>query len=665
MLISYNWLQRYFETKLPSPEELAEKLVFHSFEIEKVEGKNDDSVLDIKVLPDRAHDCLCHYGIAKEISALFGLEIGLRAPRSTISEAVATKTEKTNRDLKIKIEDEKLCRRYIGRVIENLQVKDSSTWLKQSIEIFGQRAINNVVDVSNQVMLDIGQPLHAFDADRVEGNIQVRSARKGEKIVTLDNQEIDLDETVLIIADNKYPLAIAGIKGGKKAEVTAETKNLILEAANFDPVNIRKTARKIGIATDASKRFENELSTEVADYAMDLLTDLIVKEAGTAETKVGEKIDVYPTKIVPPTIEFETKEFSERLGVEISVDESIKILESLGIEVELQSPRSSTSDTVKVIPPIERLDLVAKENYVEEVGRIYGYEKIAGKLPSHLEASPLSDLPAEALAKEGAEKRFNLANKIRVILKAEGFNEVYGYSFTDRGEVELANPLANDKKFLRTNLTDWLTEKIKVNLPYILFDNEAVKIFEIGKVFVGGKEETKLGIGIGYRKKIKGQSAKDELEKVARLCEIQSQGSSRLDLAQPADEILAIQEFDFDKLVEETKEISETKLDDLINKNASYKIVSSYPRIIRDVAVWVSETTSVEEVSGLIKKVVSELCVEGPILFDEFTKEGRKSLAFRLVFQSYVKTLSDDEANAEMDKVIETLEKQAGFEVRK
>ncbi len=638
MLVSYDWLQKYFAKPLPKASDVVDKLIFHAFEVESVEERYGDFVFDVKVLPDRAHDCLCHYGIAKEIAALFNLEA--KPPKGELGSA---KTQKTSRDLKIKIEESNLCRRYVGRVIENIQVKGSPDWLRVDLEKLEQRSISNIVDASNHGMFDVGQPLHAFDADKVKGGIIVRLAKIGEKITTLDNQEVNLDETILIIADDEGPLAIAGVKGGKKAEVTSETKNLILESANFDPVNIRKTAQKIGIKTDASKRFENEISTEVADYAMDLLTELIVKEAGTNETKVGEKIDKYQSKNIPAPVEFEVREFKERLGVVIPTEESVKILESLGIKVE-QIPESSR---IRVIPPVERIDLVAKENYVEEVGRIYGYDKIKGRIPDHLEAKPLS----------GAEKRFNLANKIRVMLKAEGFTEVYGYAFTGKGEVELANPLAVGKEFLRTNLIDLLTEKLKFNLSHVLFDDEAVKIFEIGKVFTSGEEETRLALGVSYRKKIKGQDARKEveeaLEKIGKKTSV------------TGDEVTGLREINFDELVEESSDTTPVPLEGLVNKNASYKIVSPYPRIIRDIAVWVPENTAVEAVMTTIKSSAGDLCVLGPILFDEFVKEERKSLAFRLVFQSYQKTLSDDEANLEMSKVIEALEKCPNFEVRK
>lgn len=643
MLISHNWLQKYFDKKLPSANDIADKLIFHAFEVESVEEKNGDFLFDVKILPDRAHDCLCHYGLVREIGALFN--IAVKKPTEYLQDI---RIEETKRDLNIRIENENLCRRYIGRLVENVQIGGSSKALRKDLEKLEQRSINNVVDVANYVMFDVGQPLHAFDADKVKGGITVRRARVGEKITTLDNQEVSLNEEVLIIADDEGPLAIAGIKGGKKAEVTDETRNLILESANFDPVNIRRTSQKIGIKTDASKRFENELSTEVTSYAMDLLTDLIVKEAGTKETRVGEKIDEYKSKNMPASIEFATKEFGERLGIEIPSKEIIKILESLGIKVEVNGEK------IKVTPPFERIDLIAKENYVEEVGRIYGYDKIAGRTPGHLEAKPPSE----------AEKRFEFANKLRVVLKDEGFTEVYGYAFTDKGEVELANPLSVGKEFLRTNLTDLLVEKLKFNLPYILFDNEAVKIFEIGKVFTGGEEETHLALGVSYRKKIKGRDAQKEVEGILGKLEVGPRAHQN-PTSGMGDEVTAIQEINFDELVEKSCNLTPVLLDDLVNKEARYKTFSPYPRIIRDVAMWVPENITAEAVIAIIKKSIGDLCVVGPVLFDEFIKEGRKSLAFRLVFQSHEKTLSDDEANVEMTKVIEALEKQSGFEVRK
>ncbi len=629
MLFSYNWLKKYV-ADLPDPLKVEEGFIFHSFEVEGVETKSGDTFMEIKILPDRAADCLCHQGVAREAAAILGLNFSAPVPDSDLALG-------RTQDLDIKIEDIENCRRYVGERVKSVKVGPSPEWLVQALESIGQRSISNIVDATNYVMFDIGQPLHAFDADKVEGGIVVRHALVGEKMTTLDGKDLVLDESVLVIADAKGPLALAGIKGGNRAEVDTNTKNLILESASFDPVLIRKTSANLGIRTDASKRFENNLSRETVLPAMVQLADLLQTVAGGEYSGV---VDVYPTKQAEKEIIVDINNVKERLGVEVSADEIKDILTRLGIQVVAQDGK------LGLTIPYWRVDLQGEANIVEEVGRIYGYEKIKGKIPGGIEQKLVSE----------AEKRFNFANKIRLSLKQAGFTEVYGYAFAGKGEVELANPLAVGKEFLRTNLSDWLIDKLKFNLSYLLFDNEAVKIFEIGKVFVSGQEEARLGLGIAYRKKIKGQNAKEELEKILEVI-----GAGALVVG---DEVLASQEINFENLAQKSEKAELVLLEDLVNKKASYKIVSSYPRIIRDVAVWVPEVTSSEEVGDLIKKSVSDLCVFGPVLFDEFAKEGKKSLAFRLVFQSYDRTLSDDEANTELDKVIEALEAK-GYEVRK
>jgi phenylalanyl-tRNA synthetase beta chain len=431
---------------------------------------------------------------------------------------------------------------------------------------------------------------------------------------------------------------------------------LILESANFDPVLIRRTSAKVGVRTDASKAFENNLSPETALLAMIRLVDLLQDIAGGEYCGV---VDVYLSPQEKKEIKITAEYINSRLGVEVSASEIKSILERLGIGV------SVTGTELSLIIPHWRVDLEEEANIVEEVGRIYGYEKIKPELLASPKDSPLGAIQGKSFGSL-SEKRFALKNKLRETLAKEGFTEVMGYALTDKGEVELANPLASDKGFLRTNLSDWLSERIAFNLNYVLFDTEPVKIFEIGKVFkTGFAEQTNIAIGIGYRKKIKGVDIKKEMEKVSELCEIQSRGALRLDLAQlKATETTAVVEFSLDELLEKIKEIEPANLSDYLSPAFNYQPISNYPRIIRDVAVWVPEATSSEEVADLIKKSVSELCVLGPILFDEFSKEGRKSLAFRLVFQSYDRTLSDDEANTELNKAINALETK-DYEVRK
>jgi len=642
MLFSYNWLKKHVPD-LPEPEKLEDGIIFHAFEVEGLAKAEGDWTLDIKVLPDRAHDCLCHLGIAREAAAIFDLPL-----TKPIWEEVKPGDLEP---LLIRIEDEKACRRYVGRRVNNVAVFESPDWLKKSLAVIGQRSINSVVDIANYVMFDLGQPLHAFDADKVEGGIKARFAKPGEKIITLDGDEVALDESIFIIADDVGPLAIAGIKGGQKAGVTKETKNLILEAANFDPVLIRKIASKIKLKTDASKRFENELARETASEAMKMFSAMLKELVGG---EYGEVVDVYPAERQLSPIKIKPEFISQRLGVTIPEGEIKKIFSRLGLDVKEED------DGWLVAPPFWRLDLTEEVNLVEEIGRIFGYEGIKPEI--------LPPLSAKAYRAEHFEQQFLVANLVRRALFKSGFTEVYGYAFTDHGEVKVENPLAADKAFLRANLIDWLGTKLKENLIHVIFDDEPVKIFEIGTVFPqDGWEEMRLAIGLGYRKKIKGTEPPKELEMaVASVAEAigWSGNLPRVTESASADGLHQLVEFNFEKMVDMAGPVSALPEKEMLNQDASYRPVSPYPRIIRDVAVWVPADMGAEQVGEIIIEAAGELLLDKPILFDEFKKEGRKSLAFRLVLQSYEKTLSDGEANKVAEGVIGALEK-ADFEVRK
>ncbi|MBI5817185.1 MAG: C40 family peptidase [Candidatus Yonathbacteria bacterium] len=324
MLISHNWLQSYFKEKLPPPEKVAELLIFHVFEVESIEKKGSDTILDVKVLPDRAHDALSHRGIAKELSVHLNSKIKIQNSKLQI------KSEKLEDDISISIKEPNLCRRYVGRKILGVKVGPTPQWLIERLESIGQKSINNIVDATNFVMFDIGQPLHAFDADKIKDDIIVRDAESGEKITTLDGKEVALNNQTLLIANKESPLAIAGIKGGKVAEITAGTKNIVLEAANFSPTNIRKTSRRLGIQTDSSKRFENEQSPEGVEEAMERITALIMEVAGNKDTKVGDVVDVYPRKPAPYVVGVSMDEVNRTLGTNISEKEIGSIFSRAG-----------------------------------------------------------------------------------------------------------------------------------------------------------------------------------------------------------------------------------------------------------------------------------------------------------------------------------------------
>ena len=430
MKFSYNWLQNFFDEKLPDAEKLADILTMHSFEIESVEQKENDYVFDAKILPNMAHYCLSHRGVAGEISAI--LAIPAKVASVFLKNA---QVDKTSAKLGIDVSDSNLCRRYVGRIIEGVEIKPSPKWLRERIESIGQKSINNIVDAANFVMFEIGQPMHAFDLDKLnkdEGvvKIGVKNASAGESITTLDDKKVALDNNTLIISDGKNPLAIAGIKGGKFAEIESATKNIILESANFSPALIRKTSRRLNILTDSSKRFENEISAEKALEAMEMLTKIIADTAQGSNTKIGDVLDFYPNKTAPSKIEISLKEVNELLGTNIEASEAEKILKRLKFNFE-----SRKDDNFAVEIPHDRLDIKFKEDLIEEIGRIYGYEKIKEEKIS-LATKPIV-----------INKSFYYKNKVIDFLIKNGFSEVYTYAFTDKGEVEVENPIASDKNF--------------------------------------------------------------------------------------------------------------------------------------------------------------------------------------------------------------------------
>ncbi len=375
MNVSYQWLQTYFEKPLPSVVELTDLLTVRAFEIEEVKQVGSDWMIDVDVLPNRAHDCLSHRGIAREIGVLTEQRIKNQEPALPAGRSRIT-NEEVLPTLTVDVQERTLCKRYIGKKIHNVKVGESPAWLKERLEVIEQKSINNIVDAANYVMFDMGQPLHAFDADKVEGGIVVRKARAGEHITTLDGQEVALDESVLVIADEHSPLAIAGIKGGKKAEVDAHTKNIILEAANFDQSNIRKTTRVVNIQTDASKRFENEITHEYAPIAIAELTAGIIELAGTEQTSVEESVDVGVRTTGEYKIGVSLDEINGLLGASLDAKEVEDILDRFGFAYTKITPRA-------VLEEIIRSSIVLGKEYVSGAS-------ITNDAPERFDCSSLS-----------------------------------------------------------------------------------------------------------------------------------------------------------------------------------------------------------------------------------------------------------------------------------
>ena len=662
MKVSYKWLNEYFEGKAPAPKKIEDLLTMHSMEVESVADLTQtsrgldaekDFVLDVKTLPNNNHSCLCHRGIAREIGALVDLKPNLYSRKFISDKEFPCQSE---RKLEVKIEDGKLCRRYIGRVVENIKVGPSPVWLKEKLETLGQRSINNVVDATNFVMLEIGQPMHAFDADKIKSEIVVKNAVKGQKITTLDKKEVELDESILLITDGQNPLAIAGVKGGNFAELEISTKNIILESANFNPTLIRKTAQKIKIQTDASKRYENDLTSELSGESIDILTKLIVEIAGTSETKVGIVVDNYPTKQEKVELGISAKEASSIIGVEIK-DSDIE-----DIFNRFQFVWKKDGDQFVVTVPVERLDLRIKEDLAEEIGRVYGYEKI-------------KDIPVpQNNEKVKIDKGFVYKEEIRRILYQEGFSEVINYSFTDKGEVELVNPMSPERRFLRTNLTDGIKESLEFNARYSeLVEMPQIKVFEFGHVFKNSGEGSNFVIGVKNPVGLKKPKEKEVLENTLKILSenIGTEFSLRQSASSPqqsATSEASVAEFDFIKILEKLPEAIEYDFSEIGDKTKKYKKISQFPFMIRDIAVFTPEGTKAESVFAIIEKEAGELMIKNRLfdVFNKTTSDGvtKTSYAYRLIFQSYDRTLTDDEVNAIMTKITEKMNKNEGWQVR-
>jgi len=614
MLVSYTWLQEeYFDNKLPAVDEVAEALLAHSFEIEGVEEKDGDAVIDIDVLPNRAHDCLSHRGIAREISLILGIPFSEKTVEATFENVEAT--------LRVDVQEKNLCNRYIGRVIKNIEVKDSPDWLKRRLEVLGQRSINALVDATNYVLLDIGQPTHVFDLDKLdEKEITVRTTRGGE-FATLGDDKVVLEDGDLVIANKDNELAIAGIKGGQYAEVTKETKNIVLESGHFDPVAVRKTSRRLGILTDSSKRFENEHTIALTPEAMEYLTRLVVNLCGTSDTIVEYAVDSNKEEVEEKKVLVETGHINKLLGVTLADAEVADIFNRFGWDYQ------KMGDEFTVHTPDERLDIDNAADLVEEVGRIYGYKNV-----------PSLELPL--FEKQSVNKEFYYVTKIKQVLIESGFSEVYTQSFVSKGELEMSNPVGKDKPYLRASID--LSEVYDMNVRNKdLLGVDEVKIFEIGKVFVTDGSE-KLLLSLKTEKKL----AENPLEVFD--IHVESDAMS-IDLEEVIEKLPEIVSYD------------ELYLEEVEPKQ--YKTYSAYPFVTRDIAVWLPESTPKEELEALIQGHAGELLVREPRLVDEYAKDGKVSYAYRIVFQSLEKTLTDKEVG-EIMKNIESAVAEKGWEVR-
>ena len=463
MKISLNWLNEYVKVDLPLPE-LLERLTMIGLVAEKAEEVGGDHVLEVETYANRP-DTLGHLGIAREVAAMTG------APLIPRKWPVVELAEKTADLTDIQILDEALCPRYCGLLVRGVCVGPSPEWLRKRIEAMGLRTINNVVDATNYVLFATGQPIHAFDFGKLAGGrIVVRRAMKDEKLRSLDGAVIELAPEMLVIADAEKPVALAGVMGGEETGVTETTTEVFIESACFDPVSVRLTAKKAGLSTDASYRFERGTDIGFPPEAARMAASLLGKFGGKASQGL---IDVYPKPRKPKSVILRHRRIADLLGVEVPADFVPRLLADLGFRVE----ESQKGTWIAEVPSF-RVDIEREADLIEEVARFYGYDKI-----------PSEPTPVRSFEPPANRKRERV-QKLREVLLHHGFDEVINFSFSDpekeaamgsgREPVALLNPLSARTATMRTTLMMGLLENAARNLNRGL---EGVHIFEAGGVY--------------------------------------------------------------------------------------------------------------------------------------------------------------------------------------
>jgi len=652
--------------------------------------KLDDHILELNVTPNRP-DWLSIIGIAREVAAL--TDRRLRLPGVKVIE----KGEKIGQLTSVAVEAPDLCWRYTGRVITGTEIRPSPFWMRRRLESLGIRAINNAVDVTNYCLLEWGQPLHVFDFDLLEGKrIVVKRATPGERFVTLDKEERILDHDALMICDGVKSVALAGIMGGLNTEVRRDTVNLFLESALFNPQLIRKTSKRLGISTESSQRFERGVDPHGVLHAINRAAQLIFQLGGgqVAQGCLDVSSDYLP---LPSHISVTVEKVNRILGTTIEKEKMKSYLDRLGI-----NPEEDEQGKIGVVSPSFRMDLEQPIDVIEEIARIHGYDNI----PSHL--------PSRNPSFKGQHPFYIFEERVKRIMRANGFQEVITYSFISPHEIEalkfpssdphtqvltILNPLSEDQSVMRTTLIPSLLSTMRRN---IYQKNYNVKIFEMGKIYIrerGGHLPTEkrmlAGLITGLRSgevwnvqkedvdfyDIKGciESIMEEFnikdfqflspQSISYLhpgksCSLFIRDENIGVLGEIHPEVLSYYDLDTCAL------IFEIDLDSLnqFSENPRYhKPLSKYPPVYRDIALIVNSEVKAEEVRYALMGLKINL-VEEVSLFDFYQgkpiPEGKKGLAYRIKYQAYDRTLTDEEVNVLHDKITSFLIEELGVEIR-
>jgi len=629
----------------------------------------DDEVVDFELTTNRG-DLLSILGMAYELGAIYD------KPVKEVDLSHSENGEDLNKSFKLAINTDN-CSLFLAKKVENVEIKESPDFIKNRLIASGIRPINNVVDISNYVMLELGQPLHFYDADKLKGMIEVRMAKEGEKLTTLDNIERILTSNDIVISDGKEAIGLAGVMGGLDTEVTLNTKNVIIEAAIFDNVKVRMTSNKI-LRSEASNRFEKGLDPNRTYMAAERAAKLLEEYACGKVVTGTVKYDV--TNVTPKTIEITFKNITDVLGMEIPNNDILECFRKLGFECEVKE------ETIYVTVPTRRIDISIKEDLIEEVGRIYGLDNIQGKLPT----VPMRKGSIDLTHREIRNKMISLGlnETLSYVLVRE--DEADNFTTDSFEKVKLLDPITEERSTLRYSVLPSLLKIYEYNKAR---NEKDVAIFEIGKGFYKKEEygeNTKLAalmsgkyyLGIDNKKDVDFYVVKGVAEEILDYLGYNGRYSfvmpkqmpSQMHPGQTAEisvnnDIVGMVGKLHPGVEKEDVYVLEINLDKLLAKKTGkmkFKEISKFPSISKDLAIVIDKNISADEIGKGIKKAAGSLLTNTEI-FDVYEgkniPEGKRSIAYSLSFGTNDRTLTDEEINNIMNKVIDSLQKM-GAELR-
>jgi len=675
MRVSFEWLKDFVQIDA-SADAVAEKLTMTGLEVEAVERVDGDVVFEVNVTPNRP-DCLSIIGIARELAASYG--VALTFPDlNVVADSKAL-------DFNVEIAEPELCWRYAGRIVSRLKVGPSPDWMKKRLEKCGIRSINNVVDITNYVLLEFGHPLHAFDLKTLKGNMikvgtpRAISGQPHMEMNTLDGVKREVSGESLLIWDAERPVAIAGIMGGQDTEVTEKTVDIFIESAYFDPASIRRTSRALGLKTESSYRFERGTDIKALKKALDRAAMLMRDVAGGT---IYGKIDIYPKRYYPKQIKVRYDRVNKILGLKLSRQQILGSLVGLGLDI---SEDISTEFTVKV-PPFRR-DVTMEADIIEEVARLYGFDKIPAALPM---ASLAADTQKDKISAQ------EIKHEIREAFLKSGFSEAINLSFMGTSELDLLalpyddarrnlvrirNPLREEDSFMRTTLVPALIRNLLHNLAH---GNRELRLFETAKSYISSgpnslpaEKDSLAALYYGEKAKTLYREETADFYVVKGMLDATLQGIGIMNRSyirsnepflhpgRAADIIVGEQKIGFigalSPSVVEALAIKAQKPSVIViemdlsttiscsKREVVYRALPKYPFIERDTAIVVNAGLPVAEIIVLLKSYPSDL-IEDISIFDVYQggniEEGKKSVAFNVRYRSPDRTLTDEEVES-------------------